>query len=211
MVCRSITVRNAILLTFLPLALFTTLGAMAQKKEAYTARWTTTETESEVLWTGRFAHCDYGFYVLLPDGFTAHTQREVFHGLLISLPDTGTTRYLSVFKDERLVSVVAEHNSLEWKSLHEAATHHNESRADKPGFKLVAVKAEKLNGVPAMRTRVEYDGANGRMVAEEVIAMRWGIVYTISLRTTPADYQNDHVEFTRVLAGFRFWKIHYCP
>jgi hypothetical protein len=63
-------------------------------------------TDSESLWTGRFAHCDYGFYVLLPQEVVAHSSAppNPIHEFLVALPDvvtrqdvtSGRTRYIWV-------------------------------------------------------------------------------------------------------------------
>lgn len=52
------------------------------------------ETESETLWRGRYANCDYGFYAMLPDGIVGHGSHSPSpnHGFLVALPDTGRTQ-----------------------------------------------------------------------------------------------------------------------
>jgi len=171
-----------------------------------------TLTDSESLWTHRFADCDLGYYALLPDGFVAHGNHppNPIRGFLVGLPDAGTTKTVTI-KDGRFIWVTAEYNSLEFKSLREAAEYAIDLMGKKKsGFKVTIREPVKLNGVTAIRVRAEYDSPNGRVVEAELITLRSGIIYEIGLRTDTVHYQTDQSQFAKIVAGFRFWKIHYC-
>jgi hypothetical protein len=68
----------------------------------------------------------------------------------------------------------------------------------------------KLNGLAAKRIRYDYEGSNGTVIEEEVIALRAGILYEIGLKTTTDKYESDHEQFLKMLDNFRWWRIHYC-
>jgi hypothetical protein len=93
----------------------------AQKEQCAANKANCCETADETLWMGRFAHCDYGFYVLLPGKFVGHgnISPNPIHGFLVGLSDRSTTSPVRI-ADERFVWVNAEYNSLELKSLEDA-------------------------------------------------------------------------------------------
>jgi hypothetical protein len=184
----------------------------ARQKLQQTAPWKSWETDSESQFTGRYANCDYGFYVLLPKGYVAHGNHSPSpnHGFLISLPDTGSTSEVSI-DDKRLVWVSAEYNSFDWSSLKEAADWRTKSSArDKKGFKVLHREDTKLNGLAAKRVQYQYEGPEGTVFEEEVVAHRAGILYEIFLRTTVDDCEQDNNQFLKVIRNFRWWRIHYC-
>jgi hypothetical protein len=111
---------NACRLSVLPVAMV--LVASAQQKPAQTTKWKSWETDSESQFTGRYANCDYGFYVLLPKGYLAHGNHSPSpnHGFLIGLPDTGRADVVST-DDKRFIWVNAEYNSFDLSSLKEVA------------------------------------------------------------------------------------------
>lgn len=184
----------------------------AQDKPKQQNQSAATVTEGETLWRGRFAHCDYGFYVLLPAGWIGHGDipPNPNHGFLIGLPAVGTTQPVTS-DDERFVFVLAEYNSTEAHSLGAVVDYHLDvTSRHKQGFRVIERRPARLNRRAAIQYKVEYDSPKGRVVEEEVIALRSGIVYEIGIRTTEANYASDKTQFKKILAGFRFWTIHYC-
>jgi hypothetical protein len=169
-------------------------------------------TDSESLWTVRFADCDLGYYVLFPHGFVAHGNHppNPIHGFLVGLPDTATTKTVTA-DDGRFIQVTAEYNSLEFNSLQEAVDYEiGLMGRKKSGFKVTARQAAKLDGVPAKRVKAEYNGPKGKAIEEEIVAMRSGIIYELALRTTAENYKSDQLQFAKIVAVFKFWRIHYC-
>jgi hypothetical protein len=186
--------------------------AEAQQKPVRTAKWKAWETDSESQFTGRYANCDYGFYVLLPIGYLAHGNHSPSpnHGFLIGLPDTGRTDVVST-DDKRFIWVNAEYNSFDLSSLKEAADWRTQSSGEgKKEFKVLHREDTKLNGLAAKLIRYQYEGSSGTVIEEEVIALRAGILYEIGLRTNASDYKQDDDQFLRVIGNFRWWRIHYC-
>ncbi len=80
----------------------------------------------------------------------------------------------------------------------------------KSRFEVKARESSRLDGEPAARLRVEYDSSGGRVVEEELLSLRSGVLYEIDLRTTAGSYDIDEQNFTKVVAGFRFWKNYRC-
>lgn len=169
------------------------------------------ESDSETLWIGRFAHCDYGFYVLLPDGMVAHSTLppNPVHGFTVALPNVSSRSTVST-DDSRFIWVNAEYNASDAATAKQTIAFYKDLIGrDKPGRK-VTLEPATLGSLRAMRLLAEYDGTAGKIIEEEVIAVRKNIVYEIGLRTTKAAYGQDRLQFERVLAGFRVWRIHYC-
>ncbi len=184
----------------------------AQRKPVQTAKWKSWETDSESQFTGRYANCDYGFYVLLPKGYLAHGNHSPNpnHGFLIGLPNTGITDLVST-DDKRFIWVNAEYNAYDLTSLNEVTDWQVKISGDgKTNFKVLSRGNTKLSGLPARRVRYEYDSSNGRVIEEQVITIRAGIFYEIGLRTLADNYNSDDEQFLKVLDNFRWWRIHYC-
>lgn len=170
-------------------------------------------TDSASLWTGRFSDCDFRYYILIPGGFVAHADRPPrrLHGVLFSLPDTSTTDRVVTPGDERFVSVMASSNELEFKSLKNFADHVLDYLGKgKSGFEIKERESSPLDEEPAVRLRVEYNGPDGRVVEEKLLSLRLGVLYEIGLRTTMEHYGIDEQNFSKVVAGFRFWRSYRC-
>jgi hypothetical protein len=170
------------------------------------------EADSETLWTGKFTHCDYGFYVLLPDKFVGHSNKppNPIHGFLVGLPDPSTTNPVATV-DERFIGVIADYDSYGLASLDKAADLIIESKRKKPNFKVLAQGNIQLNGQAAKRVKFQYSDSKDKFVEEWIIALRGGILYQIYLRTTLSNYDADRLPFTTIASNFRWWKVHTCP
>jgi hypothetical protein len=187
-------------------------SSRAQQAPTPSAVGNVTLTDSESLWRHKFADCDLGYRALLPDGFVAHGNHppNPIRGFLVGLPDVSTTKTVTV-NDERFIHVGAEYNSLEFESLKELADHTIELMGkEKSAFKITIRERIKLDGVTATRAKAEFDSPSGRVIEEELITLRSGIIYKIGLRTDAVHYETDKAQFAKIAAGFRFWKIHYC-
>jgi hypothetical protein len=194
------------------LLLATVCVVEARQKPVQTAKWKSWETDSESQFSGRYANCDYGFYVLLPKGYLAHGNHSPSpnHGFLIGLPDTGITDVVSV-DDKRFIWVNAEYNSFDLSSLEEAADWLTKMSGEgKKEFKVLRHEGTKLNGLAAKLIRYQYEGSSGTVIEEAIIALRAGILYEIGLRTSAGDYKQDDDQFLKVIGNFRWWRIHYC-
>ncbi len=187
-------------------------SANGQKKPDQSIAANVRENDRESLWTHRYANCDYGFYVILSKGYVGHGSHSPNpnHGFLIGLPDTSTTDFVSI-DDKRFIWVNAEYNAYDLTSLKEVADWQVKiSGEGKANFKLVSRSDTKLNGMPAKQVRYEYDSPYGKVIEEQVIAIRAGIFYEIGLRTLADDYKSDDEQFLKMLDNFRWWRIHYC-
>lgn len=123
---------------------------------------------------------------MTPNGFVAPGNRPTqrLHGVQFGLPDTSTTDVVA-FDDERHISVMASSNEFEFKSPKEFADHVlTYLGKGKSGFEIRARQASWLDGEPATRLRVEYDGPDGRVVPEELLSLRLGVLCEIGLRAT---------------------------
>jgi hypothetical protein len=167
-------------------------------------------TTSETLWNGRYSNCQYGYYVLLPEGVIAHAEHppSPHHGFLISLPDVGSKAEVSVYDSNQFLWVNAEYNATDRSALAEVSDYQiNLTKSDKQHFKLMDHQKTKLRSTPAMRYEAEYDTPRGRVIEEEVVALRSGIVYEVGLRTPAADYAADRERLEETLTGFRFSRV----
>jgi hypothetical protein len=212
LIAGAISARWDLALIFPLLVIATMTDAVAQQAASRRPQVRATENDSEALWTVKFAHCDYGFYVLLPDKFVGHSNKSSnpIHGFLIGLPDPSTTSPVTVV-DERFIGVIADYDSAELASLDKAADWIVSSSKEKPGFKTLAKDSIQLNGRAAKRVKFEYGGSKGKFIEERIIALRAGILYQICLRTTRINYTSDELPFQKIADNFRWWKIHSCP
>lgn len=164
-------------------------------------------TVSETLWVQRYSNCEYGYYVLLSAGLIAHAEHppSPHHGFLISLPDVGSKAEVSVDTSNRFLWVNAEYNVTEESTLTGISDYQIDlTSRDKQDFKLIERHNASLRSVPATRFKSEYDTPKGRIIEEEVVALRSGIVYELGLRTPAEDYPADHERLEQTLTAFRF-------
>lgn len=188
--------------------IFASIGG-AQEHSTKQHHWQ--QTESETLWVGRYSNCQYGYYVLLSAGVIAHAELppSPHHGFLLSLPDAGSKAEISVYNSDRFIWVNAEFNASDNSTLAGIADSRiNLSSRDRQDFRLIERhKAATLRSVPATRFKGEYGAPKGRIIEEEVVALRSGIVYEIGLRTPEEDYPADRERLEEILTAFRFSRV----
>lgn len=199
-------VLERLLLTFV-LAVPSLSGDSAQHQRSQQRHWE--ETETETIWRDRYTNCDYGYYVLLSSGVIAHGSHSPApnHGFLVSLPDVGKTSEASV-GDQRFLWVNANYNMSESHSLRGVADYQiNLSSRDKRALRIDDRRSTTLGGIAAIRFRLEYGSPDSRVIENEVVALRSGIVYEIGLRTQLADYDRDNQWFEQVWSGFKLLSL----
>jgi hypothetical protein len=162
------------------------------------------ETDSETLWTNRYNNCDYGYYVLLPNGVVGHGTHSPSpnHGFRIPLPDVGATSY-ALDRNQRFIWVDASYNASDARSLADLVS----DRGDEAVAKTVARKSTKMAGVPAIQITTESASRDITVVEVETVALRAGIIYTIGLRTPRTDAIGDEAEYRRIIQAFRLLKL----
>jgi hypothetical protein len=74
---------------------------------------------------------------------------------------------------------------------------------ERPGAAVVERKLARLAGRTAIRFRIEIPSPKGRVVEEQVLILRCGIIYTIGLQTLRRDVAADEGEFRRIQDGFK--------
>jgi len=167
------------------------------------------ETATETLWRGRYSNCDYGFYVSLGDGVVGHGRHSPApnHGIYLSLPDMGDVHPVSHLPD-RSIWIDAHYNVSDNRSLSGVAKYElalgDKARA---ASHVTSFKGTSLAGLRAIAYTVEYEGRNGRMVEQGVLALRSGVVYTIAVRSPTDTIAADREEFDRVRTGFKVLPI----
>ena len=183
--------------------------ATAQEHPSPVKHWQL--TDSETLWIGRYSNCQYGYYVLLPAGVVAHSELppNPHHGFVVKLPDIGVrTEVTSDNNADRLIWVNAEYNVTEESTLGGIANYEiGLTKSNKQNFKLTERKRIMLQSKPAVGFKVEYDTPKGRVVEEEIVAIRHGIIYEFGVKTNRDDYPEDAQELRRILAGVRFFRV----
>jgi hypothetical protein len=183
------------------------LGAIAgaQKRSAQLRHWLL--TDNETLWIGRYSNCQYGYYSLLPAGVVAHAEHppSPHHGFMINLPDVGVRTEVTFDNSDRFIWVNAEYNVTEESTLAGVSDYQIDlTSGRKENFKLVERRQAKLQTVPATRFKAEYDSPKGRVIEEEIVVLRSGVVYELGLRTLAPDYEADRERLEQTLRGFRF-------
>jgi hypothetical protein len=204
-------VKNTTLIIVLLLAAAASaVGQHSSHKIAKKQHWE--ETDSETLWRGRYANCDYGFYVLLPDGIVGHGTHSPSpnHGFLVALPEVGTAEPVSNER-QRFIWLNAEYDASDSGTRKGSIDQYvGMVGLDMPGRKVISQRIARLGTLYATRITVEYRSSGAIVVEEKVVALRHNIIYEIGLRTTKQDYAADRAQLDRLVAGFRVWKIHYC-
>ena len=186
------------------------LATIAGGQEHSTTRRHWQLTDSETLWAGRYSNCQYGYYVVLPTGVIAHAEHppSPHHGFLIGLPDVGAKTEVSAYDSNRYAWVNAEYNVTDESTLAGISDYHIDLiSSDKKGFKLLERHKTVLRSIPATRFKGEYDTPKGRVIEEEVVALRTDIVYEVGLRTPAEDYAADRKGLERTLTGFRLSRV----
>jgi len=194
----------------IPIVVIIALAAIAgaQERSAKGRHWQL--TDSETLWIGRYSNCQYGYYSLLPQGVVAHAEHPPgpHHGFVINLPDVGLKTEVSVYDSDRFLWVNADYNVTEESTLAGISDYHiGLTSRHKQDFKLVERHQTTLRSVSATRFKVQYDTLKGRVVEEEVVALRSGVVYELGLRTPAEDYAADREKLQQMLNGFRFSRL----
>jgi hypothetical protein len=167
-------------------------------------------TDDETIWIGRYSNCQYGYYSLLPSGVVAHAEHPPapHHGFVINLPDVTVKTEVTFDNSDRLVWVNAEYNVTEESTLAGVSDYQIDlTSRNKEGFKLVEQSPAMLRGVPATRFKVEYETPKGRVIEEEVVVLKSGVVYELGLKTLAVDYLADRNRLEQTLAGFRFIRV----
>jgi hypothetical protein len=162
------------------------------------------ETETETLWRGRYSNCDYGFYVSLGNGVVGHGTHSPApnHGIYLTLPDVGNVNPVADALD-RFVRVDAHYNVSDYRSLENVTKYElGIAREGKAAFQVIQRKATTLGGLRAIAFIVEYEGRNGRLVEQGVLALRSGIVYTVALQSLADSIAADREQFEQVRRGF---------
>jgi hypothetical protein len=164
-----------------------------------------TETETEMIWRGQYDNCDYGYYVLLPNGVVAHgtTSPAPNHGFLISLPDLAKTSYVSN-QGDRFAWVDASYNVTNYHTLASVADYEVHVMDQERGrSRIIGRASTRLAGLRALRFKVEYQSSRGKVTEEQIIALRSDIVYTVGLRTLQQFHLPDEQIFQQIADGFR--------
>jgi hypothetical protein len=167
------------------------------------------ETKTETLWRGRYSNEDYGFYVSLGDGVVGHGTHSPApnHGIYLSLPDVGNVNPAADALD-RVVWVDAHYNVSDYRSLGSVTKYELSVASEgKTAFHTVQRKATTLGGLRAIAFTVEYEGPHGHMVERSVLALRCGIVYTVSVQSLADLIAADKEQFDQVRKGFTLLPI----
>jgi hypothetical protein len=108
----------------------------------------------------------------------------------------------------RFVWVDAHFNMSESTSLKATANFELDlTRTDKPAFRVIQRVETTLDVIRAIEFRVEYGTANSRVIEEELVALRSGIVYDIGLRTSQVHFNHDRQLFETTRSGFKLLRL----
>jgi hypothetical protein len=151
----------------------TAIGTVQCGVAQHNAKAHVKSTDSETLWTGQFANCDYGFYVLLPPGVVGHSNLppNPIHGFAIALPESETLQQVNRAAKGPLGE--REYDTSDAQTLKESISTYISLVADgEHGRTVKETGATRLGTLPATRVKVEYDGPSGKLIEEEIIAVR---------------------------------------
>jgi len=153
------------------------------------------ETDSETLWRNRYANEDYGYAVVLGHGVIGHGTHSPSpnHGFMVPLPEVHTESYVSG-KRARVIWVDASYDVLEYEQPNVAMSDHY-------------VHSAVLGGRHAVETTSLTPSPDGSLIGDSIVVRRCGIVYTVSMQTSPENRLADKRQFDEIVRGFRFLKI----
>jgi hypothetical protein len=177
--------------------------AAATQPERHRHYWQ--QTPNETIWNMRYSNCDYGFFVALPNQMVAHgvLPPAPNHGFIVSLPDVERTSSAAI-EEARFVWVNAEYPQQQIPLRQFVDDRLQITQQDKRASQLLARNRTKLDGIPAVQLRSQYETTNGPVIEERIIAVRSGrIAYEIGLKTRAHNYVADKAVFERVRSGFR--------
>ncbi len=181
--------------------------ADSKAQQAHQRYWE--ETKTETLWRGRYSNEDYGFCVSLGNGVVGHGAHSPApnHGIYLSLPDVGNVNPAADALD-RVVWVDAHYNVSDYRSLGSVTKYELGIASEgKTAFRIVQRKATTLGGLRAIAFAVDYEGSHGRMVEQGVLALRCGIVYTVSVQSFADFMAADQEQFDEIRKGFTLLPI----
>lgn len=174
------------------------------------------QTDTEILYRGRYTNCDAAYSVILPAGFVAHRDRStaVNRGFRVDLSAPQDPRPMS-HAAPRYLSVSNEYNSTELRSLtdivNDALRRESDAKAD---FDVVEQLPVRLAGMAAAHFRARFKNREGRlipekMVEEGIIAFRpeehgrGNLIYQLQLVSKENTYADDKRILDQITAGFR--------
>lgn len=155
----------------------------------------------------RYVNEGYGYSVEIPKGLigTGSSSPAPNHGISITLSEQPEAR---IWTDGSF-------NSQFWSTLDEAAAAHVEGSKDEASqVEVVRRSATHLHDLTATRItlRRKDSGSSEAIIEDVILALRdtkgeVGIVYTVSLITTEARYNQDKEVFNQVLHSWRARKL----
>jgi hypothetical protein len=164
------------------------------------------ETQNETVYVGRYSNCDYGYYVILPNGIVGHGGKAPSsnHGIRVNLenlksddPIPDSVRYAQVYNA---------YNAGEESSLTEIVL--QQRKAQQEIHKDVSMSEptpRSLGGLPALEFRSSFHEKTLSIIERDVVAYRakGNILYHLQLVTTPEAAGEDGKVFDGIVAGFR--------
>jgi hypothetical protein len=168
------------------------------------------ETQTETVYVGKYSNCDYGYYVILPDGIVGHRGKAPSsnHGITVNLenlksddPIPDPVRYVQVYN---AYNIGAEN------SLTEIVLQQRKSqRAIHKDVSMSEPARRSLGSLPALEFRSSFHEKTLSIIERDVVAYRTkgNILYHIQLVTTPEAAGEDDKVFDALVAGFRLTNL----
>jgi len=172
---------------------------------AESADWQGLNDEGLRAYRGSYINPIFGYSVAIPENLMGVGSRPPApnHGITIDLDDGAGSQ----------IGTNAEYNALDLTSATDEAEVQLEGLKNLEGASKMKVRRESttLCNLPAIRQTIEYEDASGKPALDYgVFALLppekndvVGLVYSASLRTTPAAFEDSRPFFLRVLGSFK--------
>ena len=157
-------------------------------------------------WTDKYVSGDFYYSVALPPKVVAINRSDANsnRGFCIRL----SAAKAQACDERRMISAVAFYDYTESHLLSEIAEHelYDAKKLSLNSAKVAFQRNEKLSGHDARRYRVVPTATDGPQV-ESVVCLRHrpgqeGIIYVVSLYSSPATFDEDYKLYEKILAGF---------
>jgi hypothetical protein len=165
--------------------------------------WQGLNDEGRRAYRGSYVNPIFGYSVALPENLMGIGSRPPApnHGIAIDLDDGAGSQ----------IGTDAEYNALDYKSATDIAESNVSGLRDFAGASKMKVRRESttLCNFPAVRQTIEYKDASGKPCLDYgVFALLPrkkypDIVYSVTLTTTPAAFEDAQPFFLRVLSSFK--------
>ncbi len=172
------------------------------------------ETADQTTWTGRYANCESGFYLLLPAGVVGHEAKVTGpnQGFAVNPAALASTAAFSASNSQRFIEVVSYYDLEDHGESTSATIDYYLSLGVLSGeenFVTLGKQSYRLAGLSAKWEEVRWVENSAAIRRDRIIAFRSGagVLYQLTLQSPEKTFSGDEVLFNQIVAGFHVSKL----